>query len=202
MRLIFTLLCAAALSACVSAEEQARRQQNAAEAARQLRDAYYPAVPEIVNYCVERASGRDAAQSALRSAGFIDNPYSLRDGLMMRRTVGEQETFITLTPRSDGCSVFVLGAAVPMASHREAVRAALSDQGFEISATGNTEVGQTVQKVVTTVLFGTSISTTNFQTAKRGDLSLELSNTVAANGYDEVIILTPVEGDAVRTEGQ
>lgn len=180
------------VTACASDEQKARRALDAADAASKLAERYMPAIPAVVKECVAMAEGGEFTPQKLRALGFIDNSYSFGDGLKMESKVGEMTTFLTFNPRSDGCSLFFLGNVINPQAQRRAVVDALTDMGFELGPIRDTSGAETAQKVLTAVLFGTMLSTTNFQTAVRGETSMELSHTMAENGYEAVIILTPV----------
>lgn len=180
------------LSACVSDEQRARRALDAAEAASKLTERYLPAAPVVAQECVAMAEGAAYAPEKLRAVGFTDNSLSLSGGLKMENKVGDMTAFLTFTPRSDGCSVFLFGGVIDPQTHRSAIATAMTELGFEFGPIRDTSGAETAQKVLTAVLFGTMLSTTNFQTAVRGETSMELSHTMAENGYEAVIILTPV----------
>ena len=180
------------LTACVSDEQRARRALDAAAAASKLAEQYMLAVPAVAKECVAMAEGGDFTPANLRALGFVDNSYSFTNGVKMESRVGEMTSFLTFNPRSDGCSIFFLGNVINPQTQRRAVADALTEMGFELGPLRDTGGSEAIQKVLTGVLFGTMLSNTNFQTAVKGDTSLELSHTMAENGYEAVIILTPV----------
>ena len=107
---------------------------------------------------------------------------------------------IYILPRSDGCTFRLPKGYVGQPSHRSAVRSHLFDKGFELKEAAENSSG-TAQAIISTVLVGSAITSTQLVDATRGETVIELSLTQYEGPfYDEVFIRKPVEAESEKEE--
>lgn len=188
---------------CTSNADRAQLRKDQREMIGIINEEYLFNIENVVDYCVAVIEKREADPSLLKSAGFIGDTVLGREFFNAEWKFGIASAGARLTPRSDGCELVppTQWVSKEVFVRPEINRTYLVDRlkklGFQVSELREDAIGSGAQGVISSVLLGVSITSTDFQYATRGETEIELSLTEAGGIFTEVIIRKPEPQKAI-----